>query len=132
MLYDGFVSYSHAREAAVARAIQSALHRFARPWYRMRALRIFRDVTNLSANPGLWSAIEKALSEARYFLLLASPQSAASPWVQREVEWWLHHRQADHLMLVRVDGGIRWNDTAGDFDWEVTSVLPRGLAGAFR
>jgi len=36
-----------------ALAMQQALHRFAKPWYWMRALRVFRDQTNLSANPGL-------------------------------------------------------------------------------
>jgi hypothetical protein len=57
MQFDGFVSYSHAADGQLAPAIQSALHRLARPWYRRRALHVFRDQTNLSAAPELWSRI---------------------------------------------------------------------------
>jgi len=75
-----------------APAVQSALHRVARPWYRLRSVWIFRDKTGLAATPSLWGTIEKALADSEYFLLMASPEAAASPWVQREVDWWLANR----------------------------------------
>jgi len=59
--YDAFISYSHALDGALAPALQTGLERFAKPWYRSRALRVFRDTASLSANPDLWSSIEKAL-----------------------------------------------------------------------
>jgi hypothetical protein len=34
--------------------LQKGLQRFAKPWYRTRALRIFRDDDSLSGNPDLW------------------------------------------------------------------------------
>jgi hypothetical protein len=49
--YRAFMSYSHAVDDHLAPAIQSALHRFAKPWYRLRAIRVFRDRTSLSATP---------------------------------------------------------------------------------
>lgn len=61
--YDGFVSYSHAADAQLATELQRGLQRFAKPWYRMRALRVFRDEVSLSANPGLWSSIQQALDD---------------------------------------------------------------------
>jgi hypothetical protein len=64
VLYNAFVSYSHAADAKLAPAIQRALHAFAKPWYKLRALRVFRDKTSLSANPALWDAIEQALSQS--------------------------------------------------------------------
>jgi MTH538 TIR-like domain (DUF1863) len=82
MLYHAFVSYSHAADGKLAPAIQHALHTIAKPWYKLRALRVFRDKTTLSATPGLWPAIEAALSESEWFLYLASPQAAQSQWVQ--------------------------------------------------
>ena len=36
MAYDAFISYSHAADGQLAPAIQSALHRLAKPFYRMR------------------------------------------------------------------------------------------------
>ena len=78
MRYDAFISYSHAADNAAAPALQAALHAFARPWNRMRALRVFRDQTSLAASPELWPAIEAALADARWLLLMASPEAAAS------------------------------------------------------
>ena len=51
--YDAFISYSHGVERALAATLQTALQRFAKPWNRRSALRMFRDETNLSASPGL-------------------------------------------------------------------------------
>ena len=61
-LYDAFISYSHAKDKAVASALQSAVQKLGKPWYRRRALRLFRDDTSLSATPGLWPTIENALN----------------------------------------------------------------------
>jgi hypothetical protein len=61
--YKAFISYSHDADECLAPALQSALHRFAKPWYSLRSMRVFRDRTNLAANPNLWSTIETALGE---------------------------------------------------------------------
>jgi hypothetical protein len=50
--YKAFITYSHA-DMSLATALQSGLHSFAKPWYQLRAIRVFRDQTNLSANPDL-------------------------------------------------------------------------------
>lgn len=85
--YDAFVSYSHAADGRLAPALQAGLQSIGKPWYQRRALRVFRDVTSLSASPELWPTIERALERSRYFILLASPESARSVWVEREVKW---------------------------------------------
>jgi hypothetical protein len=51
--YRGFISYSHAADDRLAPALQSGLHRFAKPWYRLRAMRVFRDKTGLAVTPEL-------------------------------------------------------------------------------
>jgi WD40 repeat protein len=129
--YDAFLSYSRAVDDELAPALQAALQRFAKPWYRARAKRVFRDDASLSANPGLWSSIEQALDGARYFVLLASPQAAESKWVGKEVSHWLSRNPRDRLLLVLTSGEILWDDTAGDFDWRRTTALPPGLAHVF-
>jgi len=131
MLYNAFVSYSHAADGKLGPALQSALHRFARRWYQLRALRVFRDDTNLSFSPALWMSIEKALSESEFLILLASPTAAKSKWVQREVDFWLSQKSPEHLLLVVTDGQVAWDDAAGDFDWRITDCLPGSLKGAF-
>jgi hypothetical protein len=78
MRYDAFISYSHASDSTVAPQLHSALTRFAKPWWRRRSLVIFRDTASLAANPGLWTSLQAAMDDSRYFVLLASPEAATS------------------------------------------------------
>ena len=105
-LYDGFISYSHAKDKPIAAALQSAIQKLGKPWYKRRALRLFRDDTSLSATPHLWPSIEQALSQSRFFVLLASPESAASKWVGKEVAYWLEHNGTDTLLIGVTDGEL--------------------------
>jgi hypothetical protein len=68
MSYKAFISYSHAADGQLAPTLQSALHRFAKPFYKLRALRVFRDKTSLHLTPQLWPLIQSSLSESEYFL----------------------------------------------------------------
>ncbi|TQM79375.1 WD40 repeat protein [Saccharothrix saharensis] len=129
--YDAFLSYSHVADMRLASEVQRGLHRFAKRWYRPRALRVFRDQTSLGANPDLWRTIENALESSRFFILMASPQSARSVWVGREVEYWRANRERETFLIVLSEGEIRWDAAAGDFDWERTTALPRALTGWF-
>ena len=49
MAYDAFISYSQQADRRIAEALQNALHRIAKPWNRMRTLRVFRDASSLAA-----------------------------------------------------------------------------------
>ena len=131
MKYNAFISYSHAADGKLAPALQSGLHRFAKPWYRLRALHLFRDQTNLSLNPNLWSNIELALGESDWFILLASPQAAASVWVDREVEYWLQHRPADRILVVLTEGSLAWDARVQAFDPDRSTAVPQRLLRAF-
>ena len=132
MNYKAFISYSHSADDKLAPALQSALHRFAKPFYRLRAIRVFRDKTSLHLTPELWPLIQKALADSEYFLLLCSPDAAKSHWVQNEVSEWLKLRGgADKLLLVLTDGEMVWNDLVNDFDWDCTNALPPNLRNVF-
>ncbi|WP_030264851.1 TIR domain-containing protein [Streptomyces violens] len=139
--YDAFVSYSRAADGELARGIQHGLHAFAKPWYRLRALRVFRDEGSLAASSQLWGSLQEAMDASRFFVLLACEQSARAPWVQQEVEHWCTHRGVDNLIIVLTDPpadgsrqppGMAWDASVGDFDWRRTTALPRCLSGRFR
>ena len=131
MDYKAFISYSHAADQRLAPAIQRGLSTFAKPWYRLRTMRVFRDKTNLAINAGLWSSIEAALGRSEYFILLASPAAADSAWVGKEVAWWLANRSPRNLLIVLTEGAVSWDESAGDFDWKLTNAVPQALARAF-
>src|SRR5947207_5644833 len=108
--YDAFISYSHAADGALAPAVQRGLTRLAKPWYQRAALRVFRDDTGLAVTPELWGSIVNALDGSEHFVLLASPEAAASEWVNREIEYWKSNKP-DGLVLPVVTGGDWiWDD----------------------
>ena len=130
-LYDAFVSYSHAKDKPIAATLQSVVQKLGKPWYRRRALRLFRDDTSLSATPQLWPSIEKALGQSRYFILLASPDAAASKWVNKEVGYWLDHNSVETLLIGVTDGDLAWDEATSDFAARQNTPLPPVLAARF-
>jgi WD40 repeat protein len=132
MRYNAFISYSHTADGRLAPTIQSAMHRLAKPWYKLRRLHVFRDKTGLTATPGLWSSIESALNESEWFLFLASPEAAASPWVQKEINWWLEHRSPQKLLILLSAGDLTWDPQRNDFDWARTTAVPVVLRETFK
>jgi len=126
-LYNAFISYSHAKDKAVAAALQSVVQKLGKPWYRRRALRVFRDDTSLSAAPELWSAIEQSIARSRYLILLASPEAAGSIWVNKEVEYWLTHKGPDTLLIAVTDGTPCWDDAAQGFATTQQPLFPPAL-----
>ena len=108
-VYDGFMSYSHAADDLLAPRLQAGLQRFAKPWWKRRALRIFRDESSLTANPHLWGSITDALDDSAWFVLLLSPDAADSPWVNNEVEYWLDHKDPNRMIPVLTDGEFGWS-----------------------
>jgi MTH538 TIR-like domain (DUF1863) len=121
--YDAFISYSHAEDKAIATALQSVVQKLGKPWYRGRAVRVFRDDTSLSATPHLWPSIEEALGRSRFLILLASPEAAASRWIGQEVAYWLDHNSADTLLIALTAGELDWDEAAGNFRWSEATPL---------
>jgi hypothetical protein len=129
-VFDAFISYSHIADGKLAAALQQGLHRFAKPSFKLRAIRVFRDETTLAMTPRLWPEIEKALHNSRFFILMADRQSAQSEWVQKEVACWLDMGRADNMLIVWTGGEVAWNKATKDFDWDRTNALPPTVAGA--
>ena len=130
--YHAFLSYSRAADGTLAPALQNGIQRLAKPWYRTRALGIFRDTTGLAANPDLWGSIREALDKSGYFILLASARAATGYWTQKEVEHWLEHKSVTKLIIGWTDGDLLWDHDVDDWDYGRSSALPAALRGAFR
>ena len=130
--YDVFISYSRDPvDRDVATRLQGELQRFARPWFRPRArtLRVFRDQTNLPPSPDLWGTLKQAMSSSRWLVLVASPRSARSLGVRRELDWWREQQGSANISIALADGELRWDDARNDFDWATTTALPRQALG---
>ena len=114
-IYDAFLSYNH-QNGHVAAGIQKGLHRIGRRLGRLNALRVFRDSTDMAANPDLWGKVTDALDRSRYLIVVLSPQAAASEWVNKEVVYWLERRGLDQLLMVVAEGHLHWDAATQRFD----------------
>src|SRR5947207_14522554 len=112
--YDAFISYNHAKDRWLAAALQWHIQRLGKPWYKSWVPSVFRDDTSLSAAPRLEAAIERALGQSRFLILLACPESARSPWVGKEVAYWLDHKSVDTLLIALTDSELSWDPKEDD------------------
>ncbi len=68
------------------------------------------------------------MHESDWLVLLLSPDAADSEWVNREVEYWLEHKDPNRIIPVVTGGEFVWGE--GDID-SVTDSAPPALYGAF-
>jgi tetratricopeptide (TPR) repeat protein len=125
--YDAFISYVGVKDKPIAAALQSFIQRMGKPWYRRRGVRIFRDDTSLSTITEAWPVTEKALSQSRFFILLASPEAAASKSIVKQVAYWLDHNSIDTLLLAVTDGELEWSDLPDEVRQTRNARLPISL-----
>ncbi|WP_325432198.1 DUF2510 domain-containing protein, partial [Mycobacterium sp.] len=123
LTYDAFLSYSRDDEA-VAAGIQKGLHHVGRRVGQLNALRVFRDTTDLGANPNLLGKVTDAMDRSRYLIVVLSPHAAASPWVNKEVTHWLARREPEQLMFVLADGHLYWDEATQRFDPDRSDAAP--------
>ncbi|WP_157172857.1 TIR domain-containing protein [Nocardia exalbida] len=111
--------------------IQNAIEKLPRPWYRFPRTRIFLDYSGISIGPELEGKIVAGLSRSKWLVVVASPEAAASMWVDREIEWWLANRSPETILLVLSAGTLAWDEVAGDWDRVRSTALPPRLFGVF-
>ena len=107
-VYDAFISYSHS-DMQWARKLQHRLETFPIPKDMTEAtggrrkLRVFRDQTDLTGAE-LEAALQKELNASNYLIVICSPASASSPWVNEEVDYFRSLGRGDHIIPFIVEG----------------------------
>lgn len=125
--YRAFISYRHHQQPAFVRRLELGLKHYAKPLLKA-PMRIFRDENHLSPGIDLPQLIRSALEDSEFLILLASPEAAASVWVQDELRYWCETLQrTDRLLIVLVDGVIATDESQQDISWDETTALPRML-----
>jgi|694.fasta_scaffold16262_4 hypothetical protein len=112
--YWAFISYSR-KDESLAKKLHRAIETYPIP----RALRgrigrdgpipaklfpIFRDREELPLSSDIGSSIEDALRASRYLIVLCSPNSAKSDWVNEEVRRFKAMGREDRILAIMLDG----------------------------
>lgn len=124
-VYDAFIAHKRVPDGETASALRNALHVFAKPPFRLRAMRVFLDRSIIRAGEPLHGAVRLGLEQSRYLILMACPECAVDgSWVDQETRHWFTalNRSMDRVIIVLTAGTITWNEH--DIDWKKTDALP--------
>jgi tetratricopeptide (TPR) repeat protein len=112
--YTAFISYSH-KDAAIGRWLHRKLEGYRLPKrlagtegtdgeVPARLIPIFRDRDELPAAGDLSEKVRAALAASRNLIIVCSPNSAASPWVAREITTFRELHPGRPIFTAIVDG----------------------------
>ena len=124
MKFDAFISYTHRDNGILATELQTSIQKILKPLFGKPKLKLFRDETDLSASPGLWTVIEKNLGDSRWLMVLLSPDAAQSYWVDREISWWLANRDPERILILLTSGELVWDIELRGFSETSTAIPP--------
>jgi tetratricopeptide (TPR) repeat protein len=112
--YRAFISYSHADEVW-AKWLHRRLESYRVPSRLVgrqtpqgivprRIGRCFRDQVELSAASHLGETLQQALRDSQALIIVCSPRSATSHWVNEEIKYFRGLGRGEHIYALIVDG----------------------------
>jgi formylglycine-generating enzyme required for sulfatase activity len=112
--YAAFISYRHAEADRLwARWLHSALETYHTPRALIRQGvparmgRVFRDEEEVPAASSLSAEIESALSQSRFLIVVCSPRTPESAWVDREIRRFRELGRGDNVLALLIEGEPR-------------------------
>lgn len=109
--YSAFISYNHnPRDIKIASTLQSQLENYRIPKeIKMssgidKVGRIFLDKGELGVEGDLNEVIRNALEDTDHLIVICSPESKQSIWVQREIEFFLRNHSVNDILTVITEG----------------------------
>lgn len=109
--YKAFISYGHSDERW-ARWLQGALEKYklpkslrrAHPEMPARLFPIFRDRDELASSTDLSESIQQSMADSEAMILICSPESARSHWVNEEVRRFRMTHGDDRIFCLLASG----------------------------
>lgn len=109
--YNAFISYNHnPRDIRIAAALQRQLENFRLPKGVANRSgnesigRVFLDKGELGVTGDLNETILDALKDSDFLIVICSPESRQSVWVEREIEFFLRYHDRNRILTVITDG----------------------------
>ena len=111
MKYDAFISYRHSDlDMYIAKKVHKGLETFKVPRAvaeksgKKNIKRVFRDQEELPIGSDLGENIESALAESEFLLVICSPRTPESYWVQKEIDTFIEMHGRENVLAVLIEG----------------------------
>ena len=112
--FRAFISYSH-KDLRWAKWLHKSIESFHTPGDIVstptklgpapaRLTPVFRDQDDLASSSDLSKEIKDALGRSEFLIVICSPASAASKWVDREIQTFKELGRPDRILCLLVDG----------------------------
>ena len=109
--YSAFISYKHGDlDTFVAENLHKAIETYQVPKNiqkmtgKKKIERVFRDKDELPISSNLSDNISEALQNSEYLIVVCSPRTPESYWVQKEIETFIQMHDRDHVLAVLIEG----------------------------
>ena len=108
--YKAFISYRHKPlDMETAKKLHKRIERFTVPAElrkngEKKPGLVFRDQDELPIANNLSENIRTALDHSEFLIVICSPDTPASVWVQREITYFLSHHSRDKVLAMLVAG----------------------------
>ena len=111
MIYDAFISYRHTPlDMEFAKKVHTGLETYHVPAAvrkktgKKKIERVFRDQEELPIGSDLNDNISAAIKESEYLIVICSPETPGSYWVNKEIETFIGLHDRHHVLAVLTDG----------------------------
>ncbi len=111
MRYNAFISYKHAPlDSEIAKKVHTGLETYRIPKSVRKRLnikkigRVFRDTEELPIGSNLTDNITEALRESECLIVICSPLTPGSEWVQKEIKTFISLHGREKVLAVLVEG----------------------------
>lgn len=133
--YCAFISYRHKElDKYVAKRIHTMIERYTVPgemreaWGDKKLGKVFRDEEELPVSSNLTDSICTALDHTQYLIVICTPDTPESIWVEREIKYFLEHHDRSHVVAVLAEGTPdtsfpKWLTTTYDADGNETGKI---------
>ncbi|MBO5461492.1 MAG: TIR domain-containing protein [Ruminococcus sp.] len=120
--YDAFICYKHGDiDSLTAKALQKKLEHFRAPYFsgerNKKIHRIFVDEGELSSCSDFGLQIREALKNSGWLIVICSPETKSSPWVNLEIKTFLEFHDRSRILAVMTEG-------------EPEDIFPDALSGS--
>lgn len=109
--YAAFISYHHRPlDKAVARRLQRLIEQYRIPAELAgdresnRLGLVFRDEDELPVSTDLTDNIQEALDHSDFLIVVCTPGTPDSIWVEQEIAYFLRHHDRNHVLAVLAEG----------------------------